>query len=168
MWMAEAAIQRSLVWAPAASGWPTIQQGRTSTTAARKRKPRDAIVFASVYDELPTPAAGLLRLARDKAGLSQAELARRAGVPASMVSAYERDRRQPTLAILLSLLKAAGYEVRMHLAPYDDHDDVLAEQLRGEPTEDRERWERYQQARVEEDRRFVDAELRRLAKTARR
>ncbi len=85
-------------------------------------------MFVSVYDELATPAAGLLQLARHKAGITQAELARRAGVPASMVSAYERDRRQPTLATLLRLLKAAGYELRMHLAPYDDHDDVLAEQ----------------------------------------
>jgi transcriptional regulator with XRE-family HTH domain len=123
-------------------------------------------VFVSVYDELPTPAAGLLRLARDKAGLSQAELARRAGVPASMVSAYERDRRQPTLATLLRLLKAAGYELRMHLAPYDDHDDVLADQLRRQSTEDQERWERYQRMRVEEDRRFVDAEIRRLPTAA--
>lgn len=56
------------------------------------------------------PAAGLLRLARDKAGLTQVEVARRAGVPASMVSAYEHSRRQPTLPTLLRLLKAAGYE----------------------------------------------------------
>ncbi|MDQ6725905.1 MAG: hypothetical protein M3066_07050 [Actinomycetota bacterium] len=83
-----------------------------------------------------------------------------------MVSAYERDRRQPTLATLLRLLKAAGYELRMHLAPYDDHDDVLAEQFRREPPRDRERWERYQRERVEEDRRFVDAEFRRLATAA--
>ncbi len=45
-----------------------------------------------------------------------------------MVSAYERDRCQPTLATLLRLLKAGGYELRMHLAPYDEHDDVLAAQ----------------------------------------
>jgi len=44
-----------------------------------------------------------------------------------MISAYDRDVRQPTMATLLRLLKAAGYELQMHLAPYDDHDDVLAE-----------------------------------------
>ncbi len=36
---------------------------------------RYTIVFVSVYDELPTPAAGLLQLARHKAGITQAELA---------------------------------------------------------------------------------------------
>ncbi|MGH3850328.1 MAG: helix-turn-helix domain-containing protein, partial [Pseudonocardiaceae bacterium] len=56
---------------------------------------------------MPSPGAGLLQYARIKAGLTKAELARRAGVPASMVSAYERDKRQATLPTLTRLLKAA-------------------------------------------------------------
>ncbi|MGH9179819.1 MAG: helix-turn-helix domain-containing protein [Acidimicrobiales bacterium] len=63
------------------------------------------------------PAAALLRLARMTSGLSQQQLAARAGVPRSMISAYERDRRQPTLATLLRLLRAAGLELRLHLEP---------------------------------------------------
>ncbi len=106
----------------------------------------------SVCDELPTPAAGLLQLARHKAGITQAELARRAGVPASMVSAYERGRRQPTLVTLMRLLKAAGYELRVHLEPYDDHDDVLAEQRAAWPQEKQTAWESYQRHRVAEAR----------------
>jgi len=78
------------------------------------------------YDALPSVAAGLLQLARLKAGLSQRELAERAGVAPTMISAYERDKRQPTLATLLRLLEAAGFELRMGLAPRDPHDDVLA------------------------------------------
>lgn len=109
-------------------------------------------MFVSVYDELPTPAAGLLQLARHKAAITQAELARRAGVPASMVSAYERDRRQPTLATLMRLLKAAGYELRVRLEPYDDHDDVLAEQRVAWPQEKQTAWESYQRHRVAEAR----------------
>ncbi len=81
---------------------------------------------SSVYDALPSPAAGLLHLARMQAGMSQQELAERAGVDRTMVSAYEHYRRQPSLPTLLKLLKAAGFELRMHLEPYDDHDDVLA------------------------------------------
>jgi len=69
----------------------------------------------------------LLQLARLKGGLTQGQLAERAGVPTTMISAYERDKRQPTLATLLRLLKAAGFELRMQLAPYDPHDEVLAE-----------------------------------------
>ena len=70
-------------------------------------------------------AAGLIQMARLKTGLSQAKLAERAGVPATMISAYERGRRQPTLPTLLRLLEAAGVEIRMHLAPFDPHDRVL-------------------------------------------
>jgi transcriptional regulator with XRE-family HTH domain len=50
---------------------------------------------------MPSTGAGLLRYARLKAGLSQSELAERAGVARTMVSAYERDRRQATLPLML-------------------------------------------------------------------
>jgi uncharacterized protein len=75
---------------------------------------------------LPSPSAALLQLARMKADMSQRELAERAGVPDTMISAYERDQRQPTLATLLRLLRAAGFDLRLHLAAYDPHDDTLA------------------------------------------
>jgi transcriptional regulator with XRE-family HTH domain len=76
---------------------------------------------------VPSPAAALLQLARIKSGLSQGQLSERAGVPATMISAYERDRRQPTVPTLMRLLKAAGFDLRIHLVPSDPHDDVLAE-----------------------------------------
>ena len=58
-------------------------------------------MYVSVHDEMPSPCAGLLRYARLKAGLSQSELAERAGVARTMVSAYEHDRRQATLPTLM-------------------------------------------------------------------
>ena len=78
------------------------------------------------YATEPSPAAALLQLARLKAGLSQRRLADLASVPTTMISAYERDKRQPTLATLLKLLHAAGFELTMNLQPYDTHDEVLA------------------------------------------
>lgn len=75
-------------------------------------------------ETLWSPAASLVRLARIKAGLSQQDLATRAGVPRSMISAYERDRRQPSLPTLLRVLRAAGFELRMHLEPYTWADDA--------------------------------------------
>ncbi len=42
-----------------------------------------------------------------------------------MISAYERDQRQPTLTTLLRLIHAAGFDLRLHLAAYDPHDDIL-------------------------------------------
>jgi transcriptional regulator with XRE-family HTH domain len=81
--------------------------------------------MAQSYDGVPSPAAALVQLARLKAGLSQRELAERASVPATMISAYERDKRQPSLATLLKLIHAAGFELRMNLEPYDRHDEIL-------------------------------------------
>src|SRR5260221_1106523 len=77
-------------------------------------------------ERLPSPSSALLQLARLKADMSQRELVERAGVPVTMISAYERDQRQPTLATLLRLLRAAGFDLRLHLAAYDPHDEILA------------------------------------------
>jgi hypothetical protein len=43
-----------------------------------------------------------------------------------MISAYERDRRQPTIPTLMRLLKAAGFELSMRLVPRGTEDEVLA------------------------------------------
>src|SRR5680860_1192455 len=98
------------------------------------------------YVDPPSTSAALLQLARLKSGLSQGQLAKRAGVPPTMVSAYERDRRQPTLATLLRLLRAAGFDLRMHLAPSDPHDDVLAALETGHSPRQRARRDRQIQA----------------------
>ena len=91
-------------------------------------------------------AASLLKLARVKAGLSQTKLASRAAVPATMISAYERGQRQPTLPTLIRLLDAAGFELRLHLEVSDPHDAVLAElEAQRDPTE-REARDRQQDA----------------------
>jgi transcriptional regulator with XRE-family HTH domain len=95
---------------------------------------------------LPSPSAALLQLARLKADLSQRELAERAGVPVSMISSYERDQRQPTLATLLRLLRAAGFDLRLHLAAYDPHDEILAALEAGRPESERRDRDRQLQA----------------------
>ena len=92
------------------------------------------------YSECPAPDVALLQLARLKAGLSQRELAERASVPTTMISAYERGKRKPSLMTLHRLLHAAGFELRMTLEPYDPHDDVLAALETGrQPAERRRR-----------------------------
>jgi transcriptional regulator with XRE-family HTH domain len=90
------------------------------------RLPDTIALVTHLYDQ-PSTASALLQLARIKSGLSQAQLAQRAGVPATMISAYERDRRQPTLPTLLRLLQAAGFDLRMELVPHDPHDEILDE-----------------------------------------
>ena len=62
-------------------------------------------------DHATETAGALLRKARVAAGLSQAELAARAGVTQSVISAYESGHRQPALGTLAALIEAAGYEL---------------------------------------------------------
>lgn len=50
----------------------------------------------------------LLREVRGRAGLSQNELARRSGIAASLISAYENGRRVPGGDALLRLIEACG------------------------------------------------------------
>jgi transcriptional regulator with XRE-family HTH domain len=70
-------------------------------------------------------AWALLQEARRLSGLTQAELARRAGVPQSTVAKIERGRRDPSLSTLERLVRAAGLELRVQLASRDDHDAQL-------------------------------------------
>jgi transcriptional regulator with XRE-family HTH domain len=63
-------------------------------------------------------ASELLRRARRAAGLTQQALARKVGIPQSVLSAYERGRRQPSVAAAVRILEAAGF--RMALRPRID------------------------------------------------
>jgi len=62
-------------------------------------------------------ASWLLRTSRARAGLSQAELARRARVPRTVVNAYERGSRQPAADTLALLVAATGSELEARRAP---------------------------------------------------
>jgi transcriptional regulator with XRE-family HTH domain len=65
-------------------------------------------------------AGNLIAQIRATSGLSQAELARRSGLPASVLSAYERGRRQPSVAALARVARAAGLE--LEISPLADAD----------------------------------------------
>ena len=60
-------------------------------------------------------AGALLRQARKRASLSQVNLAARAGVTQSVISAYESGQRQPSLPALARLVNAAGFELTLGL-----------------------------------------------------
>ena len=60
-----------------------------------------------------TLGSEFLRLARRQAGLSQAALARKAGVPRSVLNAYERGHRQPGADALAAILRAAGFTLEL-------------------------------------------------------
>lgn len=72
-------------------------------------------------------SGALLRLARQRAGLSQRAFADLIGIAQPTLSAYESGKRQPTLPTLLSMLRRAGMDLRLEVVEADDHDAVLGE-----------------------------------------
>ena len=64
-------------------------------------------------------SAVLLRTARERAGLSQSDLARRSGIAQSVVSAYEAGRRQPALPTLAKMVEATGHTLAITLQRSD-------------------------------------------------
>ncbi len=69
----------------------------------------------------------LLREARLRAGLTQAELAERVGTARSQISRYERGDVLPSLETLRRLIRACGLELgfRLFNADLEDHDATL-------------------------------------------
>lgn len=72
----------------------------------------------SQYDILPlVEADALLRQARLQRGLTQVELARRAGTSQPVISSYEHGHREPSVATLRRLVAAAGAELELTIRP---------------------------------------------------
>ncbi|MGH8982829.1 MAG: helix-turn-helix domain-containing protein [Acidimicrobiia bacterium] len=69
----------------------------------------------------------LIREARRRAGLSQAELAARLGTKQSVISRWERGLDTPRIDTLARILHACGFEADLTLRR---HDDVDRAQLR--------------------------------------
>jgi len=66
---------------------------------------------------LPLHAASVLRTARERAGVSQRALARRAGTSQSVVARIETGVTDPTTATLERLVRAAGFELVCDVRP---------------------------------------------------
>ncbi|WP_344688437.1 helix-turn-helix domain-containing protein [Blastococcus jejuensis] len=64
-------------------------------------------------------AGSLVREARQRAGMTQAQLAERAGITQSVISAYESGRRQPSLPVMLDLIAASGHRLEGTLVAAD-------------------------------------------------
>jgi len=68
----------------------------------------------------PRSPGSLLREARTRARLSQTDVARRAHVAQSVVSAYESGRREPSFGTLERLISATGHRLDVRLEPSPD------------------------------------------------
>ncbi|MDP8960387.1 MAG: helix-turn-helix transcriptional regulator [Actinomycetota bacterium] len=85
----------------------------------------DDELYVQTGRRMPTLASALVVQARQRSGLTQLELAKRAGTSRSAISTIEHGRRDPSLERLQQILAAAGFDLLTQLAPHDDHDDVL-------------------------------------------
>lgn len=65
-------------------------------------------------------SADLVREARLRAGLTQAELGRRLGKPQSTIARWETGAARPSLETLREAVRACGLEFTFGLANYDD------------------------------------------------
>lgn len=74
-------------------------------------------------------SADLLREARLRAGLTQAELGRAAGRSQSAIARWENGHVEPSLETLRDLIRACGLELTFRLANYDDSYDPFINEL---------------------------------------
>ena len=85
----------------------------------------DARTYLQGYDVDMSAAAtrwpvwALFREARRRAGLTQAELARRVGTSQPAIARYERARAMPDLDTLHRIVEACGLDLRLELAEPD-------------------------------------------------
>jgi transcriptional regulator with XRE-family HTH domain len=85
----------------------------------------------------------LLREARRRAGLTQAQLAERLGTTQAAVARLERPGANPTISTLERAVSAAGQYLDARLVPSSVDDTLIAGNLRRSPAE---RLVRFQQA----------------------
>jgi len=79
-------------------------------------------------------SSDLLREARLRSGLTQQQLATRAGTSQSAIARWESGAVQPSLERLRELIRACGLELTYGLANYDDSYDYFIDQrLRLDP-----------------------------------
>ena len=65
----------------------------------------------------PRSPASLVAELRERTGMTQTELARRAGMAQSAISDYERGRKEPSLSTLHRLASAAGVQLDLNYRP---------------------------------------------------
>lgn len=71
----------------------------------------------------------LIREARKRAGLTQTELAVRAGTTQSGIARWESGRTSPSLDDVRRLIRLCGLDLEVAIVPYDGSDMAQAERL---------------------------------------
>ena len=80
-----------------------------------------------------------VREARLRAGLTQAELAGRAGTTQSAIARVEAGKEAPTLERLVELVRACGFDLHIRMVPLEDAEWASVEELLRQSPEERVR-----------------------------
>jgi transcriptional regulator with XRE-family HTH domain len=81
-------------------------------------------------------SSDLLVAGRKRAGLTQAQVARRLGRPQSTLARWETGGQHPPLESVIDVLHACGFELTVGMARYDDsYNAQIARQLKLDPAE---------------------------------
>jgi transcriptional regulator with XRE-family HTH domain len=81
-------------------------------------------------------SSDVVRIARQRAGLTQQQLADRSGHPRETIARWESGAREPSLSSLLRLVEAANLELVVHLAKQDSSlAEAVEDQLELRPAE---------------------------------
>jgi transcriptional regulator with XRE-family HTH domain len=83
--------------------------------------------------------AQFVREARRRAGLTQAELAARAGTTQSAITRLETGKEAPTLERIVELVRACGFDLQIRLVPLEDAEWAQVEALLRVPPAERVR-----------------------------
>jgi transcriptional regulator with XRE-family HTH domain len=75
----------------------------------------------------------LIKIARQRAGLTQRELAERLGLPQSNIARWESGARQPTIDNFVEAVRACGLDPVVELFPLDRSNDAFIWELLDEP-----------------------------------
>ena len=99
--------------------------------------PQDSVLYiANMYYTDAMRTGDLIREARLRAGLTQAELGRRIGQPQSVVARWERDAVTPSFETLREVIRGCGLELSVSLSKLDDSTAiVIDEHLKMTPAE---------------------------------
>mgnify|MGYP002737844341 FL=1 len=89
-----------------------------TTDSSRRRQLALSLLYRHRYS-FPVDASALIRQARERAGLTQAQLARAAGTSQPTLAAYETGAKSPSVRSLDRIIRAAGgsLDVKLKVAP---------------------------------------------------
>lgn len=80
----------------------------------------------AILDDMTSSAASTIRQVRKRAQLTQSQLADRAQLAQSVVSAYESARREPSVEMLKRIVGAAGFDLELAVSPAADRSPLRA------------------------------------------